>query len=290
VPGPLHGHAAAFEGFAIIFDTYVNAGGGVGAGAHRDVALLSSDGSPLAGADGAPAAPQAGCAADVRFWEGRQDFSVANRSVARISFNGAANTVSVHVDARGDGGWRPCFTDVPLRARADWWRPTAVPPAAGAAAGAPTAWSGGAFLGVTGSTGALADNHDVLSLTVGLEDETAPEADARGYIATVTTGNELFDTAISSAVAREGARLNEKLLFMQHFLEHHMSAVQDKFKIGALSGARRSALRAAVAVPPALTAPHLPLPPSPQPSRSWTTRRRPAWRRSRRRRTRWPRG
>jgi hypothetical protein len=57
VPGPLHGHAAAFEGFAVIFDTYVNAGGGVGAGAHRDVALLSSDGSPLAGADGAPTAP-----------------------------------------------------------------------------------------------------------------------------------------------------------------------------------------------------------------------------------------
>ena len=89
------------------------------------------------------------------------------RSAARITFRGLTNTVSVHVDARGDGGWKPCVVDAPLRARPDWWRPVPAPGPAGDGDG-PGAWAGGAYLGLSASTGALADNHDVLSLQVTL--------------------------------------------------------------------------------------------------------------------------
>jgi hypothetical protein len=89
-----------------------------------------------------------------RFWEGRQDFSVLNRSAVRITFKD--EKVSVYIDARGNNDWKTCFQNAVIPAAAGWWR-------------------NGAYMGMSSSTGDLADNHDVLSVQVGLEDEVAPD-------------------------------------------------------------------------------------------------------------------
>lgn len=106
--GDLHGFTDMFTGFGVIFDSYINNEPGR---VHRDVLFLSSDGSSsrkAAGEHGGGNVPDPiGCAADFRYWEGRDDFSVRNASLARLTF--ANNKVSVHIDAHADGNWKACF-------------------------------------------------------------------------------------------------------------------------------------------------------------------------------------
>lgn len=84
--GPLHGFTDKFEGFAVILDTYRNQESGL---VHKDILLLSSDGTQAVAAShgGTTDADAAGCDADFRFWEGRQDFEVraASYSSRRIA-------------------------------------------------------------------------------------------------------------------------------------------------------------------------------------------------------------
>lgn len=221
--GSLHGFSDNFEGFAVILDTYRNEGSGL---MHKDVLLLSSDGSqPVAASHGGTSdASAVGCDADFRFWEGRQDFEPArNRSAVRIAYNGTDNVVSVYIDERGDGAWRTCIDRAPIKARRDFWRPDAAHPS-----GLASPASGGAYMALSASTGDLADNHDVLAFSVGLEDMPAPEpgdialaaAGVGGVTATITSGNEAVDEAIRSAVSREAAKVNERILYIHHHLEH----------------------------------------------------------------------
>ena len=83
---------------------------------HKDIQLISSDGSSPKTLDGTPI----GCDADFRYWEGRDDFSVANFSAARIRFQ--RGSVSVWIDARANGNWVQCMADVPVAAPENWYK------------------------------------------------------------------------------------------------------------------------------------------------------------------------
>lgn len=142
--GPAHGFTDRFTGWGIILDTFVNTDPGH---IHKDILLLSSDGSkPKLAPHGGTVDPKPiGCDADFRYWEGRADFNVTSRSALRVTFRN--NQLSAWIDARNTGVWKECFLEAPLQAPEGWWR-------------------GGSYLGLTASTGDLADNHDVLSLIV----------------------------------------------------------------------------------------------------------------------------
>jgi hypothetical protein len=193
--GPLHGFTDTFTGFGLVFDTYVNTEPGH---VHKDVQIVSSDGKAPRKLDDSPV----GCDADFRYWEGRDDWSVYNHSAVRIRF--ASGRVSVWMDPRATGVWTQCLTDVALAAPEGWWREG----------------EGGAWMGITATTGELADNHDILSVQTGPEDEVAPLLWLEPRPEMQSSGSEQIDSSIRSAVAYENWVLKERLAFLGHQLEH----------------------------------------------------------------------
>ena len=82
------------------------------------------------------------------YHEDRDDFSVSSESQAKISLVGSH--LVVEVDAKATGDWKECF-DVDLK-RKEY--------------GLSMSFKKGAHIAVSSSTGALADNHDVLEFTL----------------------------------------------------------------------------------------------------------------------------
>lgn len=150
----------SFKGFGLSLDTFVNDH----AHMHRDVLFFTADG-------GAPVVPQepVGCDSEYRYWEGTHDFSAMNYSGVRVSYQ--HGRVSVFVDPRGTESWVPCFKDAAIAPPEGWW-----------------VESDGIFFGLSAKTGDLADNHDVLSFVVTLEDEPAPASNTVDVPAQVTAG------------------------------------------------------------------------------------------------------
>ncbi|EWM27367.1 mannose-binding 2 [Nannochloropsis gaditana] len=149
--GDLHGVSHAFVGVGVAFDTFRNTEHGT---RHRDVAVFVNNGDRsreevLTGFDG--------CDASIRYHGERADFSVTNSSRAKLTIEG--NTLSVQIDPRGQGNWFQCTT-VDLSTY-----------------NLPEHWLRKAHVGLTGTTGQLADNHDVISLHTFNDLDVHPEAD-----------------------------------------------------------------------------------------------------------------
>ncbi len=123
----------------------------------------------------------------LRFHEGRDDFNAADvKSRLRVVVTDGWK-VTVGVDAAGSGSWVSCVSETPLAGLPEAW--AALPEGssmcvcarisrrpAGMLAGAPRGFArvthaprrrtAARYVGVTATTGQLADNHDVLSLVV----------------------------------------------------------------------------------------------------------------------------
>ena len=165
--GIIHGSAEKFVGVGVIFDTFKNT---ENIAAHRDVTILVNDGSKTYEM---MTKDVLGCAAKVRYHAGRDDFSVTDSSRAKIVVEGnrykhitqyfagpcfifqklisphsyiSYLTCRLHVfiDAANTGEWENCVAvdDLAL----------------------PQNWASRAYIGLSATTGALADNHDLLSL------------------------------------------------------------------------------------------------------------------------------
>lgn len=138
--GSLLGHSDTFVGFGIMFDTFRNIEHGH---VHKDISIaISNDATKEVTMDG----DRPGCESHYRYNEKRDDFDVESHSVARIWLEN--DKLSLEVDKYGKGEFKKCF-DVDLR---DY--------------NLPRDWRDASHLSITSSTGALADNHDVLELKV----------------------------------------------------------------------------------------------------------------------------
>jgi mannose-binding lectin 2 len=206
--GPLHGYVDKFTGFGIIFDTFVNTDPGH---VHKDISLVVNDGQQAKAAPhGGVNDPQAsGCDADFRYFEGRDDFNAAQaRSAARIHYDGKLKAVTVEVDAKNTGEWIKCIEQVPVSL--------------------PDGWHSSAHIGLTATTGDLADNHDVVSLQViegnGVAKDPSAVDDAPAMI---STGQPRFDNAARSAAASEASKVKAEMMELHHELEHHMDRIYD---------------------------------------------------------------
>jgi lectin, mannose-binding 2 len=192
----------------VIFDTFVNTEPGH---VHKDVSLVWNDGSEAKRSPhgGSTDANVMGCDGDFRFHEGRDDFNPAkDRSAARVYFNMDSSTVSVDIDARNSGEWVRCISEAKLNIGGDW--------------------SKIAHLGLTATTGQLADNHDMISLQLSLGDTvTADKSGGGDAPAMISTGQPRFDVAARTAAQSEVAKLKQEMLDMHHELEHHMDKIYD---------------------------------------------------------------
>eukprot|EP00601_Ochromonadales_sp_CCMP2298_P032910 CAMPEP_0173357114 /NCGR_PEP_ID=MMETSP1144-20121109/18690_1 /TAXON_ID=483371 /ORGANISM="non described non described, Strain CCMP2298" /LENGTH=395 /DNA_ID=CAMNT_0014305997 /DNA_START=66 /DNA_END=1254 /DNA_ORIENTATION=- len=168
VDGIVHGSTEHFVGLGVVFDTFKNT---ERLQSHRDVTVLINDGTKtyeLMTED------VLGCSAKVRYHAERADFSVTQSSRAKVVVKG--KSLQVLIDADNSGTWTPCVEVPDL--------------------GLPVDWTLKAYLGLSATTGALADNHDIISLKASDE--------------------------VNKAL--------EQLQTLDHHLEHELAAVQDHIK------------------------------------------------------------
>jgi Legume-like lectin family len=117
------------------------------------------------------------------------------------------NKVSVEIDARNSGAFKTCFKDIPLNL--------------------PDGWHKTGYLGLTATTGQLADNHDILSMLVSPKaDEVLHDKEVVAPASLPSSGNEQVDALVKAAVAAEIKALEEKLTDLHHLLEHQLSGVE----------------------------------------------------------------
>ncbi|KAI9922000.1 hypothetical protein PsorP6_001453 [Peronosclerospora sorghi] len=135
--GQNHGFTDKYYGFGIILDTFVNV---EHRGGHKDVTIQVNDGTKEL--DDLDEADKIGCDAAFRYHVDSGTFDpVYSSSRIRVIVNG--NSLEVDVDPKNSGSWNECYRGtLPF----------------------PTDWLRRVTFGITASTGALADNHDILQV------------------------------------------------------------------------------------------------------------------------------
>ena len=215
--GELFGVADDFKGFAVILDTFRNQ---ESAAVHKDISVLKGDGKP--GASDRRNVERPGCDADFRYYEGADNFNVA-KSVSYAKFSLKARTLTVSLDARAAGKFQTCFT-------AQNVLPDDFDPAKG-------------FFGFTGTTGGLADNHDVLAVRAyKLEGLDKEGPDPELHFSKVdqdlklppheTVGDAAYDpeAALRSMIKTEKKISESQINDVKHYVEHSLSAIKDELK------------------------------------------------------------
>jgi len=198
--GDVHGYNEKFVGIGIIFDTFRNT---ESYDKHRDVTVLINDGEKTLEM---MTKDVIGCNINVRYHAERADFTVNDLSRARIIFNNT--NFQLHIDAKNSGQWEECITLSNLTLPADFTE--------------------NAYIGLTASTGQLADNHDVLGLATYsdfnvMESFEAEKSEKRLY-------PQIPDEPMLMRVRRLEDHANEvlgKLDFVDHHVEHELVSVND---------------------------------------------------------------
>jgi mannose-binding lectin 2 len=144
--GTFFGVNEMFTGVAIIFDTFRNSEHPF----HKDVIALVNNGSYTVNEMIEKAAAvyksnsNTACDASIRYHEKRDDFHALNKTTVRVKI--LNNVLSLDIDAKTSGTFQKCLT----RTLDDL----------------PDDFIKSAFIGVSSSTGHLADNHDLISIKV----------------------------------------------------------------------------------------------------------------------------
>ena len=135
VEGDLHGFVEKFHGVGIIFDTFKNT---EHLSHHRDVTVLLNDGEK---SFEVMTEEILGCNTNLRYSAERADFSVTDSTRAKISLS--EGKLVIEIDPKNTGDWMPCVDIDNIPFKDDWIKESHV--------------------GFTGTTGQLADNHDIIS-------------------------------------------------------------------------------------------------------------------------------
>lgn len=191
--GDFHGSTEKFNGIGIIIDTFKNA---ELLSYHKDVTVVVNDGSKDVEE---MLSNSVGCNGDIRYHEDRGDFSIASSS--RIKFT-ITDTLDVYLDASNSGEYKECAS---LKVDLNLAK---------------------SYLGISASTGQLADNHDILELMAFSDKEVHNEVESDAVTEYFTPGEginlERFDRIEASI-----DELFHKFQHLQHHLEHEMVAVDD---------------------------------------------------------------
>lgn len=199
--GSLHAVDERFVGLGIIFDTFKNT---ETLSVHRDVTVVVNDGEKtweMMTED------VQGCEALLRYHNDRDDFSVTDASRAKLVVDN--RDVSVFIDASNSGEWTECVSlrNIDL----------------------PDSWARKAHIGLTASTGQLADNHDILSLSTFSDSDHASIAAAEQTMKSKRSfplGVDLSETERFMRIENAVNDLMEKVDLFDHHMEHELAAVE----------------------------------------------------------------
>ncbi|KAJ8603710.1 hypothetical protein CTAYLR_000197 [Chrysophaeum taylorii] len=210
--GDFHGSADKFRGIGIIIDTFKNA---ELLSYHKDVTVVVNEGESDVEE---MLTSSVGCNGDIRYHEDRGDFSVSAASrvkfvVEPVAPDGSGDDrvlgLTVFLDATNSGEYRECVAQTPLPATLD------------------ASWLSRAYLGISASTGQLADNHDVLSLDVFSDKEVHNEVESEMISEPNFAPGEGVSPARFERIEAQIDQLIGRLEHLQHHLEHEMVAVDD---------------------------------------------------------------
>lgn len=136
--GPIHGVVTDFVGLGLVIDTFRNTDN---TRRHFDIAVLWNDGTRT---EDRIFASRVGCdIPNLRYYERHVDFSTFNTSRVSLTFD-ADTTVTINVDPHGSGKWLQCGVLRDHQISAELFQTL--------------------HIAVHGETGALSDNHDVVSV------------------------------------------------------------------------------------------------------------------------------
>lgn len=206
--GSLHGAEEMFTGISIIFDTFKNT---ERIAAHRDVLVLVNNNDKTFDEMTADTAAIQGCNVNVRFHEKRDDFSVSQMSTAKIII-GDGESLLIQIDQGSTGQWVDCVNIPNIGLSPDWLFD--------------------AHIGMTASTGQLADNHDIISLE-SYSDHYIMEKDqvaklSKEDLNVIDEDGDIEDNVEMLSVAV--ADLLNRMEVIEHEAEHKSLAVNDEIK------------------------------------------------------------
>lgn len=140
--GGNHGFTGEFKGVGVVFDTFDNK---EHSGGHKDVMFIENDGTKTL--DEINDMEKLGCnAPGIRYHEKNAAFSPSlNMSRAKVTYTQADSQFTILIDADASGNWVKCYSQ---KLTLD------------------DSFLNDAYVGISASTGGLADNHDVISLNI----------------------------------------------------------------------------------------------------------------------------
>lgn len=210
--GDFHGMAEQFRGIGIIFDTFKNS---ETVNLHKDVTIVMNDG--VADVE-AMLSDATGCSGRLRYHEDRGDFSVASMSRSKLTLtpvmknNNTVLAIAIFLDEGNSGVWAECAT-------------ATLPPILD------TSWLHQAHIGITASTGQLADNHDLIGLEVYGDKVTHLEAEATQAQQRYFEPGEGITADRFARIETQLDALVAQLEHLQHHLEHEIVAVDDHVRV-----------------------------------------------------------
>jgi mannose-binding lectin 2 len=199
--GNLHGFQEKFVGVGIIFDTFKNT---ESISTHRDVTVLVNDGTKTYEM---MTENVQGCNTNVRYHADRADFSVLDASRAKISIDD--NKLEIMMDPKNANEWEACVTIPRLNL--------------------PSGWLAKSYVGLTATTGQLADNHDIIYLKTSSDAELLERKEEEAKIhfgldedlSSAEKFNRLVDVTNKLIDAHET---------LDHHVEHQLASVVDHIK------------------------------------------------------------
>ncbi|KAJ0402489.1 hypothetical protein P43SY_003421 [Pythium insidiosum] len=201
--GPNHGFADRFTGVGVVIDTFNNP---EHTGGHKDVSIQVNDGSKTI--DQLTAETRVGCDAAVRYHEQSASFDPVH-SMSRVKVKVERNRLAVEVDEANNGRWVSCH-EMTLPFAADWLR--------------------SATIGITGATGALADNHDVIRFDAftDFSDSAASAVDADVILHSVSKDYKKWLDSPNCGVDCMIAVLQKELSNFRIEAEHRFTDLKEK--------------------------------------------------------------
>lgn len=198
--GTLHGFQEKFKGVGIIFDTFKNT---ETADQHRDVTILINDGKKTFEV---MTKDVKGCNTNIRYHAERADFSVTDASRAKIIINGT--NLIVAIDGKNTGSFTECvnLNDLDVPGGSDWLK--------------------SAYIGISATTGQLADNHDIISLSV-YSDHEVMEKEAASPKTYFDEAPNLDNDERMKRLENAVNALISKLEYFDHHIEHELASITD---------------------------------------------------------------